>query len=363
MSPLTKFSFYPIGRLSIGPPRGMEDEDFDLKLPFEILPDVQIEDVSSLIRKGEFDIHKPGLGEYRIRELERIKYAIIHRYPQHGLDPDTGKYLVDTGQTNRSRKLVQEMAACLRIIRPVTVYADFCEGEVADNGELYNFAFNEPEPNFSLPINQRLFAFRNEDVQLLRSYAPLFRSAMVGSFWKFRMAVQMYDTGYFQTDHWKIRFFLWTSVLEALFTSQNPNREHSGSRVAKERIKEMLGPGTSVYPPEELSRLEANPSLTVADVLDEIYCLRNHIAHGDMIPGHYFQTTGRSSLNGPLVRIDMLIENISFIVRRSLLKIMKDNLLAHFRDAASSEAYFDTLQLTNSAISMRFGRSTFTCPS
>jgi hypothetical protein len=133
--------------------------------------------------------------------------------------------------------------------------------------------------------------------------------------------------------------------------------------VAKERIKEMLGPGTSVYPPEELSRLEANPSLTVADVLDEIYCLRNHIAHGDMIPGHYFQTTGRSSLNGPLVRIDMLIENISFIVRRSLLKIMKDNLLAHFRDAASSEAYFDTLQLTNSAISMRFGRSTFTCPS
>jgi hypothetical protein len=295
-------------------------------------------------------------------ELERIKYAIIHRYPQHGPDADTGQYLVDADQTQQSRTLVQQIAACLRIIRPVTVHADFCEGSVAENGELYHIGFNEPEPNFSLPVNQRLFSFRNEDLQMLRIYVPLFRSAMAGPFWKLRMAVQMHDTGYFQANHWKIRFFLWASALEALFTSQNPNREHSGSRVAKERIKEVLGANTSVYPPEELCRLNSNPNLTVADVLGEIYCLRNHIAHGDKIPDYYYQTTGRPDLNGPLVRIDMLIENISFIVRRSILKILEGNLLTHFQGAASSEAYFDRLQLTNTAIRKSIGNSKFTCP-
>lgn len=341
----------------------MDDDDFDLSLlPFGVVPDVHIEDVSGLIRAGEFDIHKPVLGEYRVGELERIKYAIIHRYAQHGTNPETGRYLVDAEQTERSRKLVHEIAACLRIIRPVTVRADFCEGSVADNGELYHIGFNEPEPNFSLPINQRLFAFRNEDIRMLSIYAPLFRLAMSGPFWKFRMAVQMHDTGYFQTNNWKIRFFLWTSALEALFTSQNANREHSGSRVAKERIKEMLGANTSVYPPEELCRLNPNPNLTVADSLDEIYCLRNHIAHGDKIPNYYYQTTGRPDLNGSLVRIEMLIENISFIIRRSLLKIMKNNLLTHFQDAASSEAYFGRLGLTRTAIGRRVGRSAFTCP-
>jgi hypothetical protein len=190
----------------------------------------------------------------------------------------------------------------------------------------------------------------------------MFKAAMAGPFWKFRMAVQMYDTGYFQSDHWKIRFFLWTSALEALFTSQTTS-EHRGSRVARERIKAHLGAGSDVYPPGELTRLEQNPALTVADVVDEVYCLRNHIAHGDKIPNYYYGQTGRQTLNGKLNRIEMLIENISFLVRRSLLKIMKDGLLAHFQDSPSSESYFDAQQLTRTAIERRFGRSSYRCPS
>ncbi len=191
----TRFSLYPIGRLSVGAPRGMEDEDFDTtQLPIEIVPDVHIEDVSLRIRKGDFDIHKPGMGEYRIEELERIKFAVINRYPQHGWDADTGEYRVDADQAQRSRTLVHEIAACLRIIRPVTVRAGFCEGNIAENGELYHIAFNEPDPDFSLPFNQRLFTFRNRDFKLVRLFAPLFRTAMAGPFWKFRMAVQMFTT-------------------------------------------------------------------------------------------------------------------------------------------------------------------------
>lgn len=359
----TRFSLYPIGRLAQGAPRGLDDDNFDLALlPFEVAPGVHIEDVSPIIRGGDFEIHKPGIGEYRFRELQRIKYAIIHRYPQHGQDADTGRYLVDTAQTAKSRELVQELAACLRIIRPVTVHADFCEGRVADDGELFHINFNEPIPGFSLPINQRLFALRKEDLEDLRFYAPIFKAAMAGPFWKFRMAVQMYDTGYFQSEHWKLRFFLWTSALEALFTSQTTS-EHRGSRVAKERIKAHLGANSSIYPPSEISRLEPNPALTVTNTVDEIYCLRNHIAHGDKIPDHYYQPTGRQSLNGNLSRIDMLVESISFLVRRSLLKIMKEGLLTHFQDSPTSESYFDARQLTKTAIETQFGRSSYRCPS
>lgn len=56
MSVQTRFSLYPIGRLA-RPPHGIDDDDFDLSLlPFEIVPDVHIEDISALIRKGDFDI-------------------------------------------------------------------------------------------------------------------------------------------------------------------------------------------------------------------------------------------------------------------------------------------------------------------
>jgi hypothetical protein len=365
MNDVNRFSLYPIGRIARGSLlNGADDEDFDLALlPFEIFESINVEDVSALVRKGEFDIHKPGLGQYRIHELEKIKYAIIHRYPQHGPSPDTGEFLVDGAQRDRSRRLVLEIAACLRIIRPITTRAQFCEGEIADSGELHNIAFDEPIPDFSLPTNQRQFALRSCDAEDLRFYTPLFIAAMAGPFWKFRMAVQMYDAGFFQVGHWKLRFFLWTSALEALFTSQNANGEHRGSRVAKERIKEHLGANSSLYPKGELTSLIINPDLKVADVVDEIYCLRNHIAHGDAVPDYYFEATGRPDYDGNLIRIEMLSEAISVLLRQSLLRIMKDNLLRHFQNSVSSEEYFAALGLNKTSINARLGRRSYTCPS
>lgn len=357
----TRFSLFPIGRLAKGPHQGFDDYNFDISiLPFEIEPNVHVEDVSGVIDYDDLESYKSFIAKSQFEALERIKYAIIHRYPQNAVDGN-GHFIADAEMTFRSRQLVQELAACLRIIRPVSQLASFCEGQINTTGKLCHFAFSDPLASLNLPPNHNLFSIRTKDVQDLRMYAPVFRNAMRGDYWKFRMAAQMYDTGYFQSEHWKVRFFLWTAALEALFTTQT--REHGGSRVAAERIKHYLGATTSVYPPEELHHLNLNPNLTVADVVDEIYCLRNHIAHGDKLPDYYYQASGRGDVNGSLSRIQMALEHLSFIVRHSLVRIMKDNLLPHFVDAASSEAHFQSLQLTRRAISHRLGRSTFTCPS
>jgi hypothetical protein len=64
MKKLTRFSLVPIGYLASGPKTGgAQDDDFDLGLlPFEVVPHVFIENVSSLIREGEFDIHASATG-------------------------------------------------------------------------------------------------------------------------------------------------------------------------------------------------------------------------------------------------------------------------------------------------------------
>lgn len=180
------------------------------------------------------------------------------------------------------------------------------------------------------------------------------------------MALEMYQSGFFQHTHWKARYFLWTAALESLFTTQPQpglGSDHSGSLVAKERIKYLLGENTPIYPPGELTNLDPDPKLTVTSVLDEIYCLRNNIAHGDKIPDHYFNTCGRAMYDGhELKRVDMLIEAISFVVRQSLLTILKNGLLDHFQGRASSEAYFGGLGLTKNLLKKSQTRSTFVCP-
>jgi hypothetical protein len=65
------------------------------------------------------------------------------------------------------------------------------------------------------------------------------------------------------------------------------------------------------------------------------------------VPDYYWQWTGRADLDGGnQCRIDMLTEAISSIVRQSLLKILKDDLLRYFRLDGSSEDYFRSLHLT-----------------
>ncbi len=356
-----KFSLFPLERIARNW-QGVFDGNFDDSLlPFEISKDVYVEDVSSLISDDEFEYCKQELGTETTKHLDQIKYAIIHRFPTVEADPDTGELILEQELAERSRQLVQEMVACLRLIRPAVQHVQFLGGSVEPNGTLRHFHFDNPI-NFLNPLpNQTIMAFRTQDLMDLRKYAPDFRKATEGSYWKFRMAVDMFQSGYFQQSHWKLRFFMWTAALEALFTSHT-SPQHRGSLVVKERVKDLLGATTKIYQQGEISQYEPDPLSTVGDVIDEIYCLRNHIAHGDKVPDYYFITQGRQGINGPIYKGVSLSEAISSIVRQSLLAILNENLLPHFQDDVLSEAYFMGKGLTNAALQSR-DIPRFDCPS
>jgi hypothetical protein len=349
---------YPIERTAKVFPRGIDDEDFDAtKLPIGIIEGAQVEDVSSLITEDEFQIFKDPLGTEAVKKLENMKYAIIHRFPDHEVDSN-GKFVAGRELMERSQNIVAEIAACLRLIRPTSQHTQMCWGSIGNNDKLYNIAFSNPLEFVNAPQNQKLFLVRTSDIQDLVFYAPLFRAAMHGPNWKFRMAVQMHEAGHFQNTDWRARFFLWTSALESLFTSQSLSRQHAGSLVASERVKFLLGENSPIYPPGELTSLQKNPNLTVGDVIRDIYCLRNNIAHGDKIPDCYFQQTGREDFDGDLPRWATLTEAISFIVRQSLLIILKKGIISHFEDGPSSERYFAANNLTKKDI----GKDRYSCP-
>jgi hypothetical protein len=87
--------------------------------------------------------------------------------------------------------------------------------------------------------------------------------------------------------------------------------------------------------------------------VDDLYEVRNFIAHGDRIPDRIFQDTLRDGFSGRVTVFQVLFETQSFIIRKSLLKILHDDLLNHFADAAPAEAYFEGNGLTNTAIRAR----------
>jgi len=221
-----RVTVYPIAGVT-GP---WQDEPFDTSaLPTQLIPDLHIEDVSSMFKNDTWDLFEGEMGKRDVEVLRRVKYAIVHRYwsTEHG-----------TGDLERkSSELVYNIAACLRLIRPMKQYALVINGPIQPDGTIRVQSFDHPVHLVEISSIQKGFLLRNRDVMELKIVAVEFLKAMTGEYWKFRMPVSLYEAGHFQDRYWKARFFLWSSAIEAIFTSQTNNREHSGSKVAKERVK------------------------------------------------------------------------------------------------------------------------------
>src|SRR5215472_4150857 len=112
-----RFTLYPIYWLS----GELDDEQFDVsRLPFDITENVRIEEVSQRFRPDAFDLGREKLGTAVLEELERVRYALVHRYdPQPIIDKRTGAILGYKQSNESSETLIRQVAACLRLIRPM----------------------------------------------------------------------------------------------------------------------------------------------------------------------------------------------------------------------------------------------------
>lgn len=345
-----RFTLYPIYWVV---DEHLDPEPFDHNvLPFDIAENVRIESLAGRFRPDTFALGADRYGNDIREELENVRYALVHRYdPRPVLE--NGEYVGDAQFNRSSEATVRELMACLRLIRPMRARALVMRGSIRDEDETFDVTgFDVPPLHIlEVPEVQKLFKLRNQDCYDLRRYAPEFLRAMRGGVWKFRMAVQFHDLGHFQCLDWKARCLLWASAIESLFTTNS--RNHQGTMVAAERIKWFLGENTSIYAPGDLTEFEADPHITVGNIVNALYNVRNHLAHGDRIPDLYFQQETRRGLNGGVVMMEVLLEAASFIIRSSLLKVLRDGLTNHFTDANAAEAYFDANNLTNFKIRAR----------
>lgn len=340
------FTLYAVHGLG----QAWDEDPFDMKrLPFDLGQGVTIEDVSSLLQKTDaFSEHvTTQMGTRAVESLKAIRYALVHRYERVPIVVE-GQVVGESGQNVDSAFLVRNVAACLRLIRPMRQDAAAMYGQIRENGSFDIHGFDHPFNVLETPQNQKHFLLRTRDAEELKVLLPEFLRAMGGEFWKFRMAVQFHELGHFQHRDKKARYLLWSSAIESVYTSHD--WEHQGGLVAKERIKWFLGENTTLYPKGELLSFDKDPNLTVGKIVDDLYSMRNFLAHGDKLGDQFLKDTLRDGINGKVIVQEVLFEAQSSIIRTSLLKILRDGLLDHFADAARSQGYFGAQHLTRSEL-------------
>ena len=312
MATKVEFQLIPLERLA---------NPFDLSaLPFDILPGVEVADVSDLLPPVMFDHLRGDVGQHRMRVFDgHVKHALVHRYEE------TPEWLHDQESERNAKikgELLNEVFACSRIVRPTRRLGSVA-GFLKADGTVDQRQATFPDNALDVPEALKLFAFRNKDLEELRSLIGIFLKAMHGDYWAVRMAMQYYYMGY-EVNDWKGRFLYWgSSALHALYS---PNSEK-----LVRRVKAFLGARGLIYPKGEHPESEflGTDPTTVGEIIDDINIVRNCIAHGERIPDRYFQAR-RRGLNGEVSHLSVLDDSLAFIVRETLRRILAEDLIANF---------------------------------
>jgi len=335
-----KIQFFPISGTMAG-----WGEEAPLAGPYQILPseNLTIENVSHLITPNTFSLWKNGchVSKRTAESLESVRFAIVRRHSS----PNPA----DGGPETYSTLLIDYAASCLDLIRPTRrSRAMHVRGVIKPDGTFDPQGFSAREDLADVPEIQKLFAVREEDIQLLIAVLPEFRQLyqkdqngkLLDDYEPLRMAIQLHGEGY-ALSYWKARHILWWSAIEALYGNSED--------AAIARIYAFFGNKNLVdgykcpiyekgdipscfYPP-------ADSLHTLGKMVPLIYEVRNASAHGQKVPDSHFVPVPHPFGQG-VAGLDALAEAVTFIVRKTVIEILKRGLRDKFRDRAVREDFW-----------------------
>src|SRR5271170_3804195 len=131
-----KVTLYPIAGLAAK----WDDEPFDeSKLPATIIPEVTIENVTTMFTENTWGLFENALSQRDMQTLKHIEHAIVHRYFF------TDSYVLGAGLSpdQRSQQIVERIAACLRLVRPMKQFAMRISGLIRPDGTIDVQSFDE----------------------------------------------------------------------------------------------------------------------------------------------------------------------------------------------------------------------------
>lgn len=320
-------------------------DDPPLTGPYAILPseNLTIENVSHLITEKTFSLWKNEchVSKRTSESLESVRFALVHR--------QSSPYYGDGGPESRAALLIDYATSCLALIRPTRISrAMHIRGVIKSDGSFDPQAFGAREGHGDVPEIQKLFYVREQDIKLLISLLPEFmqlyqkdeNGKMKDDYEPIRMAVQLYGEAY-SLSYWKARHILWWSAIEALYGN---NEDAAMARIYALFGEKNLVDGYKcpIYEKGDIPSCfsPSSESLhTLGKMVPLIYEVRNASAHGQKVPDSHFVAVPHPLGQG-VVGIDALAEAATFIIRKTVIEILKRGWRDEFKNREAREHFW-----------------------
>jgi hypothetical protein len=324
MAEVTKITIVPVGRLA---ERFADEQEFNPNdLPFALGSNVFLEDISQQMKSLDLELwSREYLSKHDVAKVQGWKHALVHRYSEE-------EYLHSAPEAH-SRELVHKMFVGLRVVRPSNVPFQYLHARVKPDGSFDPWGFSRAEMRLTVCGCDTWATIRPVDAKLLVAITPSLLRAYETKCLPITRAVNVLEVGY-NSRYLDVKQLLWVTGIEALFTSSTYN----GAPTVIRRLRHFLGSKTQIYNPVDFPRFLSMPTLSLKDVLEDIYSVRNRLAHGEWVPEEFMNRPGHQG--GTSSYAEILLEATGIALRLALIRILRDSLLEIFGDKDRLDKYF-----------------------
>ena len=315
-----------ISKVSIVPLSWWEPA-LERRLPFELGGGISVENVSSLISHS--DLHLLVSDPDEQVQVTKWSACLLHKY----------EVVPDGNLTNeRSRDLLFYVAAHLRLIVPTTTSFRRCLQACMGNSQIYLESYSYSFNRIWLEDCEGMCAqIKEPHIEKLRVWVPWIIRLIENweGFYPLYLSLHLSERARLADDP-RIRHLLLVMALEALVSSKN----RYGRRTFVPRIKKLLGSNLDLYEKYRCGLQSNLPPLILGEIIEDVFALRNTIAHGDKLRNDWIIPNRRMGKNVRLHHADELREAATSMLALVWNKIIDENLQETFADKSKMKAYF-----------------------
>jgi hypothetical protein len=318
--------------------------DFDLfhaeGLPpggFDLGFGVRVEDFSERMAKLSLGVWQRAFSEDQMKEIKNWSTCLVHRYQA---PPTIGEAESDSGN------FLGYIIAHLRLIAPNrTSRNDELYLQVTGSGGLDPFRCSKSPfwPQIHLTDSEKVvLGISLSHLETLKSWMP-----WIVEFWRHWRAyyplwvsLDFLEKFYLEYNSFRARHLFRVMALEALLCSEHD--KDYGRQALKSKLPKLLGWHCDLYATYQNDLITARlPVLPLTDrLIDDMYTLRNKVAHGDQMPPDWMKEYRPGWVDQNVSYAAVLCEAAGSMLRLIWLKIVSEGLQQTFADKKRMQKFF-----------------------
>jgi hypothetical protein len=326
-----KLTVVPVSDFDIFNMDGLPQGGFDLGFG------VRLEDFSGRMASLSLGVWKRAFSEDQMKEIKNWSTCLVHRYQS---PPTIGEAENDSGN------LLGYIIAHLRLIAlNRTSRNDELYLQVTASGELDPFRCSKSSfwPQIHLTDSEKVvLGIRLKHLETLKSWMPWIVEFCRDwrAYYPLWVSLDFLEKFYLEYSSFRARHLFRVMALEALLCSEHD--KDYGRQALKSKLPKLLGWHCDLYAPYQNDLIGSRlPVLPLTDqLIDDMYTLRNKVAHGDQMPADWMKDYRPGWVDQGISYAAVLCEAAGSMLRLAWCRIISDDLQKTFADKKKMQKFF-----------------------